>query len=123
MSIHQDVVINGSPKAVYEILLSAKKFKTMTGGREAKIAKEVGGEISLFGGAIQGRHVELVPGKRSGDWEDGVYSIVRFELIADGAKTKLSFDHTGYPAKAQADLESGWHKMYWLPMNSMLADK
>lgn len=127
MAIHQDVVINGTPKAVYEILLSSKKFKTMTGGRDAKISKDVGGEVSLFGGAIQARNVELVPSKRvvqawrAGDWKEGVYSIVRFELAADGHKTKLSFDQAGHPDEAEAHLDSGWRKMYWEPMNAMLA--
>jgi hypothetical protein len=46
---------------------------------------------------------------------------VRFELVADGTKTKLSFDQTGHPADAQSDLESGWHKMYWAPMNAMFS--
>jgi activator of HSP90 ATPase len=128
MSIHQNVVINGTPKAIYDILLSSKKFKAMTGGRAAKISKEAGGEISMFGGAIHGRNIELVPGKRvvqawrSGDWKEGIYSIVCFELTADGTKTKLSFDQAGHPAEAQAHLESGWHKMYWEPMNTMLAE-
>ena len=127
MPIHQVVVINGTPKAVFEILLSSKKFKTMTGGRDAKISKDVGGDVSLFGGAIRARNVELVPGKRvvqvwrAGDWKEGVYSIVRFELVAEGNKTKLSFDQTGYPEEAEAHLDSGWHKMYWEPMNAMLA--
>ena len=64
MSIHQEVVIKGSPKVVYGILLSSKKFSEMTGGRKAKISKDEGGEASLFGGAIQARNIELVPSKR-----------------------------------------------------------
>ena len=127
MAIHQDVMINGTPKAVYEILLSSKKFKIMTDGRDAIISKDVGGEVSLFGGAIRARNVELIPSKRvvqawrSGDWKEGVYSIVRFELSDEGNKTKLSFDQAGHPDEAEAHLDSGWHKMYWEPMNAMLA--
>jgi len=64
MSIHQEIVIKASPKAVYNILLSSKKFSEMTGGRKAKISKDEGGKASLFGGAIQARNIELVPGKR-----------------------------------------------------------
>lgn len=126
MAIHQDIVINGTAKAVYDILTSSKKFTAMTGGRVAKISKDEGGAISMFGGDIRGRNVELVPGKRviqawrAGYWQQGVYSIVRFELVADGPKTKLAFDQTGYPADAETDLQSGWHKMYWEPMNKML---
>ena len=35
----------------------------MTGGRAASIDKEVGGAISLFGGDIRGRNIELVRGE------------------------------------------------------------
>jgi uncharacterized protein YndB with AHSA1/START domain len=127
MAIHQDVTIKGSPKAVFEILTQAAKFKKMTGGRDATISKEAGGEVSLFGGGIQARNIELIPGKRvvqawrAADWPEGVYSIVRFELVADGALTKLAFDQTGHPPEAESHLADGWHKMYWAPMNAMLS--
>ena len=126
MAIHQDVVINGTPETVYEILTSSEKFTTMSAGREAKISKDTGGTISMFGGAILGRNVELVPGKRvvqawrSSDWQEGVYSVVRFELTAVGTKTKLSFDQSGHPTEAEPHLNEGWHKMYWQPLNAML---
>ena len=126
MSIHQEVVIKGSPKVVYNILLSSKKFSEMTGGRKAKISKDEGGKASLFGDAIQARNIELVPGKRvvqawrSADWPEGLYSIVRFELTAEGANTKIAFDQVGHPADAAAHLEKGWHQMYWDPMSKML---
>jgi activator of HSP90 ATPase len=125
MSIHQEVVIKGSPKAVFKILLSSKKFEEMTGGRKAKISKDEGGVASLFGGAIHARNIELVPGKRivqawrSADWPEGVYSIVRFELTTDGANTKLALDQVGHPADTAPHLEKGWHEMYWNPMNKM----
>ena len=86
MAIHQEVDIKGAPQAVYEILTDAEKFSAMTGGRSAEITAEEGGAVALFGGDIQARNVELVPGKRvvqawrSGAWPEGVYSIVRFEL-------------------------------------------
>ncbi len=127
MAIHQEIDIKGSPKAVYEILTSSEKFAKMTGGRDAKIAAEEGGAVSLFGGDIQARNVELVPGKRvvqawrSGAWPEGVYSIVRFELTKAGSGTRLSFDQSGYPEGTHEMLSGGWQKMYWEPMNAMLA--
>jgi len=101
----------------------------MTGGRAADISKEVGGAVSMFGGDIRARNVELVKDRRvvqawrSQAWPEGVYSIVRFELQPQGKGTKLSFDQAGHPEDAQKMLESGWHKMYWEPMNAMLAGK
>lgn len=124
MSIQQDVSINGAPDAVYELLMNAEKFSAMSGGRVAEISNEVGGAVSLFGGAIEARNVELQPGQRvvqswrSADWPEGVHSIVRFELTKDGAGTKLSFSQSGYPDGADEHLDTGWHQMYWEPMKA-----
>ena len=129
MSIHQEVMINASPAAVYRVLTSSNDFAKMTGGRAASIAKDAGGELSMFGGDISGRIVELVPGKRvvqawrSQAWPEGIYSIVRFELMPEGKGTKLVFDQAGYPDGAETMLEGGWHQMYWQPMNAMLAGR
>lgn len=128
MSIHQEITIKAAPKAVYEILLGSEKFSEMSGGAPAVISGEVGGEVSLFGGAIQGLNVELVAGQRvvqtwrSADWPDGVHSLVRFELSADGSNTKVSFDQVGHPAEAEEHLSAGWQKMYWDPMNALVGN-
>ena len=80
----------------------------------------------MFGGDIEARNVELVPNRRifqawrSRAWREGTYSIVRFELQADGTCTGLTFDQAGYPRSAHATLDEGWQKMYWEPMNRAL---
>src|SRR5262245_30432605 len=127
MAIHQEIRINALPETVYEVLTNSAKFARMTSGRAAAISPEEGGEVSLFGGDIRARNVELVPGKRvvqawrSSAWPKGVYSIVRFELDRDGDATRLVFDQSGYPEGAHDMLEGGWAKMYWEPMQAMLA--
>ena len=89
----------------------------------------VGGAISMFGGDIRGRNVELVPGKRvvqawrSQAWPEGVYSIIRFELTAEGKGTTLVFDQAGHPEGSDEMLAGGWHQMYWQPMNATFAGK
>ncbi len=129
MSIHQEVTINASPDAVYDVLTSSRDFERMTGGRAADISTTVGGGVSLFGGDIRALNIELVPGKRvvqawrSQNWPDGVYSIVRFELAPEGKDTKVVFDQAGHPGEAEAMLEGGWQQMYWQPMNAMLGGK
>ena len=125
MSIHQEVRINASPNAVYEVLTNSEKFAKMTGGRAAAISREEGGEVSLFGGDIRARNVELVPGRRvvqawrSSRWPEGIYSIVRFELDRDGDATRLVFDQAGYPDGTRDMLDGGWPKMYWEPMKAL----
>jgi uncharacterized protein YndB with AHSA1/START domain len=129
VNIHQEVTIDASPAAVYDVLTGSEDFAKMTGGRPADISKEVGGAVSMFGGDIRALNVELVPGKRvvqawrSKAWPEGVYSIVRFELTPEGNGTKLVFDQAGYPAEAHTMLEGGWGMMYWQPMKAMLAGK
>lgn len=129
MSIHQEVTIDASPAAVYGVLTSSDEFARMTGGRKADISRDIGGAVSLFGGDIEARNVELKPGKRvvqawrSKAWPEGVHSIIRFELAPAGKGTKLVFDQAGHPDDAQAMLEGGWPKMYWEPMSAMFSGK
>jgi uncharacterized protein YndB with AHSA1/START domain len=126
MKIHQEVTIDASPAAVYAVLTTSDDFAKMTGGRAAAISKDAGGALSMFGGDIRGRNVELVPGKRvvqawrSQAWPEGVYSIVRFELVPEGNGTKLIFEQAGHPEGSEKMLEAGWHQMYWNPMKAML---
>ena len=63
----------------------------------------------------------MVQAWRSGAWPAGVNSVVNFELTGEGSGTKLVFDQAGYPETAHDMLNGGWHKMYWEPMNAMLA--
>jgi activator of HSP90 ATPase len=131
-AIHQEVVFNGSRTRVYEALTDAKQFTTMTtfslvkNAPPAQISPDVGGAFSLFGGHIVGRHVELVPGQRLVqawrvvDWEPGIYSIAKFELKPQGAKTMLVFDHTGFPNGLGQHLAEGWEANYWTPLRKFL---
>lgn len=127
MSIHQEVEIKATPDAVYGVLTDGAAFTKMTGGRKAVISQEAGGAVSLFGGEIEARNVELVPGQRvvqawrSKGWPEGIYSIVKFELKPAGKATQIIFDQAGFPAGAQEMLEGGWNQMYWQPMRDLLA--
>lgn len=132
-SIHQEILIEASPALVYQVLTDPARFSAMTTfsmvpkAPPATIAPTVGGAFSLFGGHIEGRHVELVPGVRvvqawrSADWPAGLYSIVRFELQPRDGKTLIVFDHTGFPAGQGQHLAEGWHANYWTPMRKYLA--
>ena len=89
--------------------------------------RKAGGAFSCFNGMITGRNVELIPNQRivqawrAGNWPEGVYSIVRFELNARGSNTKLTLDHAAFPDGAAEHLDGGWHKMYWEPLKKYLA--
>jgi len=119
--IHQEVTFTAPAGQVYRSLLDSREFAKITGA-PAEIEAEEGGKFVCFGTYITGRIVELVPDKRivqawrSFSWPEGVYSIVRFELIADGRKTKLVFDQDGAPENEVAHLDPGWGKKYWEPL-------
>ncbi len=123
--IHQEVVFNGNPKRLYETLTEAKKFSALTGA-PAEISHEAGGTFSLFGGMISGRSIELAPDQRvvqawrARSWPEGIYSIVKFELQAQGSETRLIMDHLGFPEDQRDHLASGWHKNYWEPLQKFL---
>jgi activator of HSP90 ATPase len=125
--IHQEIAFKASTKRIYDALTDAKQFSEFTGGAPAESVLEAGGSFSGFGGMIVGRFLELIPNQRivqawrAGNWGEGIYSIVRFEIKALGSETRLVFDHTGFPEDQRAHLESGWHKMYWEPLEKYLA--
>jgi activator of HSP90 ATPase len=118
ITIHQEVDFTASPARLYEALLDAKQFAAFS-GRAAKIDRKPGGACDLFDGHIIARNVELVPNQRvvqawrPADWPAGVWSIVRFELHANGTGTHLVFDHIGFPEGAHDHLSSGWDQNYW----------
>lgn len=70
---------------MYEILMDENRWKGFTQSN-AKISKEVGGEISIFDGSVTGTNLELQEGKlivqkwRFGSWPDGLHSTVRLVL-------------------------------------------
>jgi activator of HSP90 ATPase len=127
MPIHQEVDYKASPQRVYKALLDSKQFSEWT-GNPAQIRAEAGGAFNCFAGQIRGRNIELIPNQRivqawrvSG-WPEGVYSIVRFELKAQGTGTHLILDHTGFAAADRDHLDPGWPRMYWDPLRKYFGE-
>jgi len=138
-SIHDETVFKATRKRVYEALTDAKQFHQVTqlsaavksgmapGKVQAEIRNEAGGAFSLFGGYISGRNIEIVPNERivqawrAGSWGPGLYSIARFELVEQGAETKIVFDHSGFPKGEAEHLAEGWRINYWEPLTKFLA--
>jgi activator of HSP90 ATPase len=138
-SIHQEPVINASRKRVYEALTDARQFNEITKIAAARdpaisleksptvIGLEVGGAFSLFGGIIVGRQIELVPYTRLVQawrvryWDPGTYSIAKFDLVEQGSRTRIVFDHTGFPKGDAETLASGWKAHYWEPLAKFFA--
>lgn len=137
-SIHQEPLFKAGRTRIYEALTDTKQFEKVikasgvmksmpSGGEPTEISRKVGGAFVLFGGYVTGRHIELVPNQRivqawrAVNWDPGVYSIAKFELVEQGAGTKIVFDHTGFPKGAGEHLAAGWKAHYWEPLEKVLA--
>lgn len=137
-AIHQEPVFKASRKHVYDALTISEQFQKVIdisgavqamslGTKAAEISREAGGPFVLFGGYISGRQIELVPNQRIvqawrvGSWNEGIFSIARFELVEQGDATKLVFDHTGFPIGDGQHLAEGWARNYWQPLAKFLA--
>ncbi len=127
MSIHQEISFAVAPERVYNLLTNRDEFAAAT-GRPAEIEAAEGSAFSLFGGFVEGRQLELVPGRRvvqawrGKDWTAGVYSLVRFTLTPEAGGTRLTLDHDGYPEGAsplyatwQEHLATNWPVFYFEP--------
>ena len=125
--IREEVVIAATPDRVYDALLDSTQFAEFT-RMPAQIDRKTGGAFTCFNGMIEGRNVELVQDKRivqawrAASWPAGVFSIVRFELAAEGDGTRLTMTHSNYEeGEPRASLEKGWPAHYWEPLKKYLA--
>jgi uncharacterized protein YndB with AHSA1/START domain len=132
MSIHQEALIAAAPLQVFELLTSGSLFSAAT-GQPAEITDREGDPFSVFGGRVQGRQIELVPGQRvvqawrfgtahPSPWEPGVYSTVRFALRLAGDATRLVIDHTGIPGEWIEHIALGYPAFYGDPIAKFFAN-
>jgi uncharacterized protein YndB with AHSA1/START domain len=125
-TIHQEVVFDAPPERIYAALTEAGHFRKLSGGAPTELEGEAGGRFSFFGGMIEGRNVELVPNRRIVQawrvktWEPGLFSLARFELKDEGKKTRVVFDHLGFPEAEREHLATGWGENYWEPLRKFL---
>lgn len=126
-TIHQEIIFKTSPKQVYDALMDANQFSTVTGGAPTEISAEAGGAFSLFGGMITGRNIEIVPNERivqawrAGNWPEGAYSIAKFQIKEQGEETLVIFDHVAFPEEQGEHLAGGWKDNYWGPLEKYFA--
>src|SRR5450432_1144402 len=134
MAIHQEVSFKAAPERIYELLTEGREFAAAT-EKPSNIETGEGGKFSIFGAYIEGRHIELVPGRRvvqawrGVDWAPGAYSIVRFGRHAEGSGTKVVLDHDAYP-EGKSPMYPSWHEhlaanwpvFYFEPFAKYLSD-
>ena len=125
--IKEEIVFAATPDRVYDALLDSTQFAEFT-HMSAEIDRKTGGAFRCFNGMIEGRNIELVQDTRivqawrAASWPAGVFSIVRFELSAEGAGTRLKMTHSNYEeGEPRHSLEIGWPAHYWTPLKQYLA--
>ena len=62
----------------------------------------------------------IVQAWREVNWDPGVYSVAKFELLEQGTGSKIVFDHTGFPRGNAEHLAAGWKTHYWEPLAKFL---
>jgi activator of HSP90 ATPase len=126
MPIHQEAIIDAAPEQVYAVLTDGAKFAAAT-GMPAQLSDREGQAFTLFGGRVEGRQIELVPGRRvvqawrfaeahPEPWDAGVYSVVRFTLKPEGEATRFVIDHDAIPPEAEQRIETGYPSFYQGPL-------
>ena len=127
-TIRQSATFAAAPHDVYEILMDSEKHSQLTGS-EARISRQVGGKISVYGGEIEGKNLELVPDKkivqswRYEDWPEGHFSTATFLMTAVEGGTRLTFTQTSVPEEHYEDIKQGWRDYYWQPIKEMLRSR
>ncbi|MGB6442346.1 MAG: SRPBCC domain-containing protein [Thermoplasmata archaeon] len=116
-SIHQTVNLPGSPREVYNALMTTKGHIAFTGA-DARISPRVGGKFMAWGGYIHGKNLTLIPNRTiyqtwipsDPKWPEGHESRVRYSLVATSGGTRVTFTHTRVPVEHVGHLSAGWKK-------------
>lgn len=122
--IVQTYVMKAPPAEVFKALTTPEIIQKWSGA-PATMDSRVGTQFSLFGGAIHGANLLVVPNKKlvqewyAGNWQDP--SIVIFTLTPSEAGTTVELFHEGVSDAAHAEISSGWNSNYLGSMQKMFA--
>jgi activator of HSP90 ATPase len=128
MSIQQQAMIDTDPAQVYAVLADAEALSALS-GMSGTVGRLAGEEFSAFDGHVIGRQIEFVPGERIVQawrfpvWAPGVYSIVRFTVLAEGGRTRLVIDQHGEPADWHDHIDANWPTFYLTPLTRHFAEE
>jgi activator of HSP90 ATPase len=127
-TIQHTVSFRASPEQIFEALLDSERHSAFTGA-PATVDRRVGGVTSAYGGHVTGINLEIVTNKRivqawrPKDFPEGVFTVLCYELAADGEGTKLTFTQNAVPDSAYEHLDKGWEERYWKPLRAYVETK
>lgn len=121
-------LIPASPNEVYAAWLDSDEHTQMTGGR-AVVSAKVGEPFEAWDGYIQGRNLELVPGRRIlQHWRTTEFdescgdSLLEILLDPEGDGTRVTVRHSDLPEHGM-QYRQGWADAYFNPMKQYFVKK
>lgn len=122
-SLRLSDVIPADPQRIYDAWLDGEEHGAFTGGGEASVEPGIGGRHTAWDGYIEGRTLELQPGRRlvqswrTSEFPEGSPDS-RLEVLFEPAEggTRVTIVHTGIPAGQAVRYEGGWVDYYFAPM-------
>jgi uncharacterized protein YndB with AHSA1/START domain len=114
-------VIPVTPEIVYSAWLNSDEHTLMTGG-SAHVTATIGEPFEAWDGYIQGRNLELEPGKRIlQSWRTSEFaesepdSLLEIIFTPEGNGTRVTIRHSNLPPHGEQYLQ-GWIDAYFTPM-------
>jgi len=115
------------PAAVYAMYLDPRAHEAITGA-PVEIAAREGARFYAFGGALSGRVLHLVPGKRIVQtWRSNEFakgdpdSLLVLTLLPKGrTRTLLDLQQLNVPGCDYAGISQGWERYYFAPWRDYL---
>jgi len=121
-TVKVSAVLPASPKRVYQAWMSSQEHGKFTGGK-AVIDPRKGGNFTAWDGYIQGKNLELQPGRKIvQSWRTAEFpsrspdSRIEVLLERSGKGTKVTIIHTSIPDGQGEGYRKGWTDYYFKPM-------
>jgi uncharacterized protein YndB with AHSA1/START domain len=119
--------IPASPRAIYDAWLDGRRHGKMNGGGKATGSARIGGKFTAWDDYINGRNLELAPGKRIvQSWRTTQFtdqdpdSQIAVTLVKVAGGTKVTLRHSKVP-DGHDGYKSGWKTHYFEPMKEYFA--
>lgn len=121
-SLAMTVELAATPVEVYDALVNGDKHAAFTGAAASSDARETG-RYSVWDGYIDGRYLELAPGRRivsewsTKEWPaDTPPSILEFRFAPTATGTRVTMSQTRIPSEQVDRYRQGWNDYYWTPL-------
>jgi activator of HSP90 ATPase len=125
--VKQSVTLPARAEALYAMYLNPKAHGAITGGKVV-IGARPGSKLRAFGGALQGRMLQTVPGRlivqawRSTPFrKSDVDSTLIIRFTPKGKSGRIDLVHVNVPDHDYNGVNKGWKKYYWKPWRKYLA--